>query len=104
MTIQARPVDPRDVNIEVDAPTFRVSFWNGSPGHACREYEVTGADVDEVSDWAETNAGVDESYVIGLLTSLVGAHEGDVLLTTIKGTGPSRAEDDGSGTPADAGG
>jgi hypothetical protein len=94
-----------DVTNEVDAPTFRISFWRTSPGLACREYELTGADVDEVIRWAENNKGHADTYVVGVLTSRPGPHgEGDVILTRIKGTDPSRSDDDGSGTPAVASG
>lgn len=101
MTIQARPVDPRDVNVEVDAPTFRVYFWRSAPSLACREFEVTGTDVDEVIEWAEDNKAAGETYELGVLTPVAGMHEGDVLLTRIKGTDPTRPED-GGGTQATA--
>jgi hypothetical protein len=47
------PVDPRDQTSEVDAPRYRVCFWNGSDSD---EYEITGADVPEVLAWADRSA------------------------------------------------
>lgn len=101
VTIEARPVDPRDVTISVDAPTFRVYFWRSAPSLACREFEVTGADVDEIIKWAEDNTATGETYELGVLTPVDGMHERDVLLTRIKGTDPTRSEG-GGGTPATA--
>ena len=55
--MQARPVDPRDTRWEVDAPAYRVYFWQQSPGSAgpgwaSEEWEITGADVGEILGWA----------------------------------------------------
>jgi hypothetical protein len=44
-------VDPRDQTWEVDRPRYRVYFHDANG--ASDEYEVTGADVDEVATWAE---------------------------------------------------
>jgi hypothetical protein len=61
--MQAQPIDPRDTDVEITAPTYRVSFWKRQgdqldAGFACKEYEVTDArDVDEVLEWARPNAG-----------------------------------------------
>lgn len=101
MTIEARPVDPRDVNVEVDAPTFRVYFWRSTSSLACREFEVIGADVEEVIAWADDNRRPGESVQLGVLTSIAGMREGDVLMTWIKGTDPTRSEG-GAGTSASA--
>lgn len=103
MALQARSVDPRDVNVEVDTPTFRVYFWRSAPSLACREFEVTGADVDEVIEWAEATKAAGETYELGVLTPVAGMQDGDVLLTRIKGTDPTRSEG-GGGTPATADG
>jgi hypothetical protein len=53
--MDAVAVDPRDQTWEVDRPRYRVYFHevNG----ASDEYEVTGADVDEVIAWAEEQCG-----------------------------------------------
>jgi hypothetical protein len=54
-------VDPRDETWAVDRPRYRVYFHevNGTSD----EYEVTGADVDEVIAWAEKQAG-QRTYVL----------------------------------------
>lgn len=100
MAIEVRPVDPRDVTSEVDTPTFRVCFWRTSPGLASREYELTGADVEEVIEWAEANKGAAETYMLGVLTSRPGPHGTDVVLTRIKGRDASRPDENDSGAPA----
>lgn len=106
VTVQAGPVYLGDVNVEVGAPTFRVYFWRTSPGLACREFEVTGADVDVVIEWADRNQHDDETYVLGVITHAVNPSPVDshTVLTRIKGTDPSRSDHDGSGTPAVASG
>lgn len=103
VTVQAREVDPRDVNVEVDEPTFRVYFWRTAPSLACREFEVTGGDVDDVIGWADNNAGPDETYEVGVLTRVGETQAGDVVLARIKGTDPARTDGDG-GTAATANG
>ena len=50
MAIESRSVDPRDVTEEVDSPTYRAYFWNGP---SCREFELVGGDVLEMSQWAD---------------------------------------------------
>ncbi|TJY64044.1 hypothetical protein E4J89_19055 [Arthrobacter sp. CAU 1506] len=45
-------VDPRDQTWEVDRPRYRVYFWAGTNSD---EWEVSGADIPEVIDWAESN-------------------------------------------------
>ncbi|MCS5487359.1 hypothetical protein NY588_09490 [Curtobacterium flaccumfaciens pv. beticola] len=53
--LRAEQVDPRDVQVEVDAPVYRVYFTGG--GGATDEYRLTGAtDVREVLEWGTTNA------------------------------------------------
>lgn len=101
MTVRAREVDPRDVNVEVDEPTFRVYFWRTDPSLACREFEVTGGDVDDVAGWADDNVGPDETYELGVLTRVGETQAGDVVLTRIKGTDPTRTAGEGE-TPATA--
>lgn len=93
VTLQAVPVYPRDVTVEIDAPTFRVYFWRTSPGLACREFEVTGADVD-VIEWADGAQHDDETYVLGVVTHAVNSSRDgpDIVLTKIKGTDPSRSD------------
>jgi hypothetical protein len=55
--MQVRPVDPRDTRWEVDHPAYRVYFWQRSgdrpdSGWASQEWQVEGADVQEVLAWA----------------------------------------------------
>lgn len=90
MTVHARQVDPRDVNVEVDEPTFRVYFWRTGPSLACREFELTGGDIDDVTAWADSNVEPDETYELGVLTRV--GEAGDVVLTRIKGTDPTRTD------------
>jgi len=69
--VDVRPVDPRDTTWEVDEPAYRVYFWRPVPqpigvprGLASEEFEVTGADVQEVIAWAEATAGSDRAYTL----------------------------------------
>jgi hypothetical protein len=49
-------VDPRDIEIEVPDPIYRVYFWNADRSHSW-EYELTGAaSIYEVIDWAREHA------------------------------------------------
>ncbi|MGY2081175.1 hypothetical protein [Modestobacter sp. SYSU DS0657] len=57
--MDVRGVDPRDVRWEIDQPRYRVHFWWGAPGDegrppgsAADEYEISGADIPAVLDWA----------------------------------------------------
>ena len=56
--MHVQPVDPRDTRWEVDRPVYRVYFWwqrDGRPdaGWASEEWQVDGADVQEVLAWAD---------------------------------------------------
>lgn len=72
--MEARPVDPRDVERDVDDPVYRVCFWErgsfpGVPaelaGYRSEEYELAGAnDVREVLRWADENAGPNRSITV----------------------------------------
>ncbi|WJV50996.1 hypothetical protein [Streptomyces flavofungini] len=53
--MHVRAVDPRDTTWEHDDATYRAYFWEASPG-ASDEYEVTGADVEEVLTWVRARA------------------------------------------------
>lgn len=56
-SVDVQPVDPRDIEIDWDAATYRVYFWSQDGGR-CDEHELSGArDVREVIAWAESNAG-----------------------------------------------
>jgi hypothetical protein len=55
--VDVEPADPRDIQIEWDAVTYRVYFWSRD-GSRCDEHELSGAqDVREVIAWADANAG-----------------------------------------------
>lgn len=49
------PVDPRDQTWELDRPVYRVYFHDTAG--TSEEFEVTGADADEVLAWAEAGRG-----------------------------------------------
>jgi hypothetical protein len=63
--MHARPIDPRDTEIELTSPTYRVFFWERltthgetPPAYASYEFEIDDAqDVHEVLHWAEANRG-----------------------------------------------
>lgn len=68
-------VDPRDTDWEVGWPVYRVYFWHQPPAPAgvtqehamwhCDEYRLTdAAGVEEVLDWARSNARSDQTFVI----------------------------------------
>ena len=90
VTLQALPADPRDVTAVVDEPTFRVDFWRDRGGLRCREFEVRGGDVSDVVVWAEHAKEDGETYVLGVLTQMVGANGAETVLTHLMGTDPSR--------------
>ena len=63
-------MDPRDVEREVDDPTYRVVFWEReAPGMLrSHEYDVTGAgDVEEVLAWARAGATPGQTFTIHAL-------------------------------------
>lgn len=61
MGMHVSPVDPRDQDWEDSQPRYRVYFHE--PNGTSEEYEVSGANVVEVLDWADANRG-DRSYVL----------------------------------------
>ena len=69
-SMHARPIDPRDTEIEITSPTYRVFFWkrlSGHPdsGYKSEEYEIADADdVRKVLEWAKVNAGDDRTYEV----------------------------------------
>ncbi|GAA4716181.1 hypothetical protein GCM10023349_39950 [Nocardioides conyzicola] len=68
--IQVLPVDERDGSWEVDTPRFRV-YLHGS-GEATTHgwtatYDITGADVLQVIDWAQREAGDSLTYAVALV-------------------------------------
>ena len=98
MAVSARMVDPRDVNVEIDAPRYRVYFWTRS--RSSREFEIGGADVDVVIEWAETNRRTGETYTLHVVERI----GGDVVLLRLKGSEPPSSGDAGLGSPANASG
>lgn len=54
--VDETPVDPRDIEVEWAADTYRVYFWSRN-GARCDEHEISAADVREVLAWADANAG-----------------------------------------------
>ena len=70
-SMHPRPIDPRDTEIEVTTPTYRVFFWEPQSDHGdtpsgfrSDEYEIADAeDVHEVLKWAEANAGNDRIFM-----------------------------------------
>lgn len=58
--MQIKPIDPRDQTWEQDQARYRVYFWAGT---ASDEWEVSGADVHEVLNWAESRRG-DRTYTL----------------------------------------
>lgn len=100
LRMEIRPIDPRDTGWEVPHPVFRVYFWDRH--YTSYEYEVTGADVHEVIEWAEGKAGHQLTYV---LYALVDRGEGvdgvDRLgLIQLAGRDPMWDEDHGVVRPS----
>jgi hypothetical protein len=82
--MDVRPVDPRDIEIEVDAPVYRVYFWKAEAG-VSTEYELSAAtDVHEAIAWADENAGPDRTYVLYARV--------DRTLVRLSGTDPTTTE------------
>lgn len=68
-----RLVDPRDSCWEADSPSYRVYFWSPvlswnthshDRGWRCEEYEITGADVPAILDWARRTVGPGRSFTL----------------------------------------
>lgn len=68
--MQLRLIDPRDTEIEVTSPTYRVFLWKRQSNHPdagfeSQEYEITDAhDVHEVLDWARANAREGRTFTV----------------------------------------
>lgn len=59
--MEARTIDPRDIEREVSEPSYRVYFWSqlntDKLAWASEEWELTAAaDVGEALEWAKENA------------------------------------------------
>jgi len=93
------PVDERDSSWEDPRPRFRVYLHAGSrrddrpwTGGATATYDVTGADVLQVIDWAQRQAGSDQTYAV----ALVGERGGRRGLTWLVGMDGNDHEDPGT--------
>ena len=52
VSVEARLIDPRDVNEEEDTPAYRVYFWSEDAAYS-EEYRIApGVDVEDVLAWA----------------------------------------------------
>ncbi|MCS6521319.1 hypothetical protein [Curtobacterium citreum] len=77
--LRAEQVDPRDVQVEVDDPVYRVYFTD--EGGASDEYRLTGAtDVREVLRWGTANAA-GRSFQLFVETDGAGGRRLDLLAT-----------------------
>ncbi len=54
-------VDPRDQRWELESPKYRVYFHDAN--RSSDEYEIAGADVDQVLTWARVKQG-DRTFVL----------------------------------------
>jgi hypothetical protein len=61
MDVHVAPIDPRDQSWEVPQPAYRVYFHDARG--ASYEYEVSGANVKGVLEWADAESG-DRTYVL----------------------------------------
>jgi hypothetical protein len=60
--VRVRPVDPRDTEVEILGPVYRVYTTTGSTS---AEHELLDArDVREVLEWAASNAGPASGYTV----------------------------------------
>lgn len=92
--MRAQPVDARDQRWQFDEPTYRVVFRSQpsgadpDPGWQSDEWEISGADIDEVLTWVRDHAG-------GRRASLwVVTRSGtDVTHTRLAGSDPTGSED-----------
>lgn len=68
--VEIMAVDERDSSWEEHEPRFRVYLHHGdetSPAGATATYDVTGADVLQVIDWAQVQAGDERTYAVALV-------------------------------------
>lgn len=69
-TPRIEPVDERDSGWEADDPRFRVYLFESgatSTAGASSTYDVVGADLPQVIDWAQRRAGPARTYAIALV-------------------------------------
>lgn len=68
--IRIEPVDERDSSWEDGRPRFRVYLFHSgesSTHGSTSTYDVTGADVLQVVDWAQRQAGDERTYAVALV-------------------------------------
>ena len=97
MEINAAQVDERDSRWEDGAPRFRVYLHADPGGDATDTYDLTGADVLQAIDWAQSRVGQHGTYAIALVRDRpgpAGPERGLVWLVGIDGnTNPSNETD-----------
>ncbi|MPQ97092.1 hypothetical protein GB931_03950 [Modestobacter sp. I12A-02628] len=100
--MQVTPIDERDSSWEDHRPRFRVYVFGGGgePGGswAVDTFDVEDADVLEVTDWAEGQAGPDDLVAVALIGELDPQADTETArrgLVWLLGTDPN-------GTPSDA--
>ena len=87
--MEARPIDPRDQTAQDDEPTYRVYFWDDRDGNLANdEWDIRGADVDEVLEWAEANARGRSPSVWAVTRPGLG----DVVLIRLRGIDLDRSD------------
>ena len=84
--MDARLVDPRDIEWEVLSPAYRVYFWRRRPGgYESEEFQLDGAtDVAEVLGWAEQRAEARTFTVYAVVDAL-----GELGLVQLAGVDPT---------------
>jgi hypothetical protein len=93
--MQVTPVDERDAKWEGDQPVFRVYLHTSeatSTSGATATYDVTGADVLQVIDWAQHQAGDRMTYAVALVLDAPDRGRGLVWLVGIDGNDDTSAD------------
>lgn len=88
-----RPIDPRDIQWQIDDPAYRVTFWSerestsGTPAWAASEFEVTGPglEAEDVISWAREH-GKDAAHTV--VYALVDRRDGRPGLIRLTGREP----------------
>jgi hypothetical protein len=78
--MRVREVDERDSSWEDHQPIFRVYLFRGgeNPGRSWTTwtYDVDGADLIEVAQWAQREVGASGLYAVALVSHRVGVTDG----------------------------
>jgi hypothetical protein len=103
-TIQIVPVDERDSGWEDDRPRFRVYLHGSGETEtlgSTSTYDVTGADVLQVIDWAQRRAGEERTYAVALVCDdrLFGGEAPERGLVWLVGMDGNDIADDERGLP-----